>query len=151
VLIAALLALTTSAVITATPASAELSTGPLILHSDEFLDAGRAVLYMQADGNLVLYKDNHPVWDTATAGAGPDVYMAFQGDGNLVVYINSYPLWNSRTAGNYGSHLVITDDGNMIIKNAAGQWLWSTGTGDPLPPPPDPDPCPYPPYCDDGR
>ncbi|HEV8557116.1 MAG TPA: hypothetical protein VGR06_12055 [Actinophytocola sp.] len=151
VLMAALLALATSAVITAGTASADLFTGPIVLHADEHLDAGRAVLYMQYDGNLVLYKDNRAVWDTGTWGAGPQTYAAFQSDGNLVVYINQYALWNSRTCCNFGSQLVITDDGNMVIISASGRWLWSTATGDPSPPPPDPDPCPYPPYCDDGR
>jgi len=71
VLTAALLTLTTGAVITAGPASAEMSTGPIILHADEHLEVPRAMLYMQYDGNLVLYKDNRAVWDTGTWGVGP--------------------------------------------------------------------------------
>jgi hypothetical protein len=148
VLTTALLALTTSAVITAGSASAEMSTGPIILHADEHLDVARATLYMQYDGNLVLYKDNQPVWDSGTWGAGPDAYLAFQGDGNLVVYWNRFALWNSGTAGHPGSRLVLTDDGNLLVIAPNGV-AWQTYTGDPPPPPPDP--CPYPPYCDDGR
>jgi hypothetical protein len=134
----ALLALITGVVLSAGSASADVSTGPLTLTADQHLDSARAVLYMQYDGNLVLYKDNRAVWDTGTQGSGPESYMAFQDDGNLVVYWRRFALWNSHTDGNYGARLVLTDDGNLLIINASGRIVWETGTGDPLPPPPDP-------------
>jgi hypothetical protein len=133
-----LLALITGAVLTAGSASADVSTGPLTLTADQHLDSARAVLYLQYDGNLVLYKDNVPVWDTGTQGSGPESYMAFQGDGNLVVYWRHFALWNSQTNGNNGSRLLLTDDGNLLIINAANRVVWQTNTGDPQPPPPDP-------------
>ena len=136
-LLVALLAVTTGAAITAGPATADVVTGPLILTADQHLDSARATLYMQFDGNLVLYKDGRPVFDSGTAGAGPEAFMAFQGDGNLVVYWRQFPLWNSRTNGNDGSRLVLTDDGNLLIING-NQIVWETGTGDPTP---DPGPC----------
>jgi hypothetical protein len=146
-LVVALLALTAGLAVAAAPASAEVSTGPFTLTADQHIDSARAVLYMQYDGNLVLYKDDRPVWASGTNGSGPEAVAEFQGDGNLVVYWRRFALWNSGTAGG-GARLVLTDDGNLLIVRGFTV-VWQTYTGDP--PPPGPDPCPYPPYCDDGH
>jgi hypothetical protein len=45
----------------------------------------RAILRMQQDRNLVLYKDNHPAWQAPNAfGRGNTAIM--QDDGNFVLY-----------------------------------------------------------------
>jgi hypothetical protein len=56
------------------------------------------VLYMQADGNCVMFNDsggtNDPIWATHTEG-NDDAYLRVQDDGNVVVYtaLNA-PLWS---------------------------------------------------------
>jgi hypothetical protein len=84
---------------------------------------------MQYDGNLVLYKDNQPVWASGTNGSGPEAVAEFQGDGNLVVYWRRFALWNSGTAGG-GARLILTDDGNLLIVRGFTV-VWQTYTGDP--------------------
>src|SRR5689334_24125471 len=66
----ALLAVLTGVMLNAGSASASVSTGPVTLTADQHLDSARAVLYMQYDGNLVLYKDGLAYWASRTEGAG---------------------------------------------------------------------------------
>ncbi len=70
------------------------------------------ILYMQPDGNLVLYQYGTALWSSGTFGqncGSNQCYAVFQGDGNFVVYNGSTPLWNSQTGGNSGAHLILTD------------------------------------------
>jgi len=64
---------------------------------------GQAVLRLQEDGNLVLYKDCKPAWQAKDAY--PDGYRAIMHeDGNFVVYNQGdNPLWASNTDGNPGA------------------------------------------------
>ncbi len=128
-LVVALLALTTGLMIAAAPASAEVSTGPFTLTADQHIDSARAVLYMQYDGNLVLYKDNQAVWASGTNGSGPEAVAEFQGDGNLVVYAGQRrAVWASGSFGHDGSTLVLQGDANMVIVDRNGSPVWATGT-----------------------
>ena len=55
-------------------------------------------LFMQNDGNLVLYDNASPKWYTKTNGH-PGAYFILQNDGNAVVYSNkNKPLWATNTA-----------------------------------------------------
>lgn len=56
-------------------------------------------MYMQTDGNLVIY-----------TGLGR-------------------AIWNTNTWGNPGSTLAVQNDGNLVIYSPSGQPLWNTGTG----------------------
>ena len=50
----------------------------------------------------------------------------FQEDGNLVIYDTQKPIWDSHSVGKIGKYtLVVTDQGNAMIKDPAGQPLWS--------------------------
>jgi hypothetical protein len=57
-----------------------------------------AVLWMQSDGNLILYgTDTRPLMMSNTAG-NPDSTLIVQGDGNLVIYApgNRAIWWSNR-------------------------------------------------------
>ncbi|WP_380283733.1 hypothetical protein [Kitasatospora purpeofusca] len=86
---------------------------------------GRVVLAMQGDGNVVLYRDNKPLW--VAPGAMPDGNaLVMQGDGNLVVYSAAgTPLWNSRTGGRWGAELDIYNEG-LIAVALDGKALWTS-------------------------
>jgi hypothetical protein len=59
--------------------------------------AGKGYLFMQPDGDLVLYDAaNKPRWATGTNGRAVS-HVIMQPDGNLVVYRNKTPLWASDT------------------------------------------------------
>lgn len=59
--------------------------------------AGKGYLFMQPDGNLVLYDAaNRPRWATGTNGRAVS-HVIMQPDGNLVLYKNKTPLWASDT------------------------------------------------------
>jgi hypothetical protein len=62
---------------------------------------GGSTLFMQSDGNLVLYGGNREagfaVWDSKTSG-NPGAFLRVQDDGNAVVYSKAgVPLWASST------------------------------------------------------
>ena len=67
--------------------------------------AGKGYLFMQPDGNLVLYDAaNQPKWATGTSGKAAS-HVIMQPDGNLVIYNKKNPRWASNTqnvgAGGY--------------------------------------------------
>ena len=90
---------------------------------------GRAVLRLQQDRNLVLYKDNNPAFAAPNAfGRGNAAIM--QDDGNFVLYDeNGAPVWASNTAGFPGAYLSVQDDGNLVVYRN-GDALFATNTGD---------------------
>lgn len=90
---------------------------------------GRAILRLQEDRNLVLYKDNKAVFHAPHAlGRGNSAKM--QSDGNFVLYdLHNAPVWASNTAGSPGAYLAIQDDGNMVVYRKDGHPLWATNTG----------------------
>ncbi|WP_258725915.1 hypothetical protein [Cellulomonas sp. NS3] len=100
---------------------------------------GRALLTMQADGNLVLYEyfasgRRAHLWDSATAGS-PGAVAQLQEDGDLVVRRpDGYVLWDSGTAGTGGTggtggtELVVLDDGDLVLERPDGRRVWASGT-----------------------
>ncbi|MFE7568792.1 hypothetical protein ACFU76_17815 [Streptomyces sp. NPDC057539] len=90
---------------------------------------GRAILRVQSDGNVVLYKDNRAAWQA------PNVYpnadrLVMQEDGNLVVYNKAgKALWAAGT-WHKGRYLAVQDDGNVVVYNKSNQPVWATNTGD---------------------
>ncbi len=56
-----------------------------------------AFVFMQADGNLVLYNTHEDaIWDSGTSGDG-GASLAIQNDGNLVIYFFGHAVWDSGT------------------------------------------------------
>jgi hypothetical protein len=91
------------------------------------------ILVMQSSGVIEL-ADVTPSgevgkvqWSSEPKGKKPDGATAdLQEDGNLVIYEDQKPIWNSHTAGPRGRYtLTVTDPGNAIIKNPAGQPVWA--------------------------
>jgi hypothetical protein len=105
-----------------------LQNGPLYPgQSLQMADRSHQLL-MQADGNLVLYSNNHPVWATFTQGH-PGSFLVMQPDGNFVLYgPDLHPLWATWTNGNPGSRLMLQDDSNMVIYRPDGSWVWQSFT-----------------------
>jgi hypothetical protein len=89
-------------------------------------------LFMQPDGNLVLYKksDNRPVWSSGTYGKGVGPYrMTMQPDGNLVVYDSkNAAIWESGTYGKgVGPYKVtLLNQGYFTVSDRSGAILWSS-------------------------
>jgi hypothetical protein len=91
---------------------------------------GKTKLIMQADGNLVLYREDTGdwLWDTAT-DSRPVFRTIMQDDGNLVCYSrDGHAYWGSGTSGHPGSTLVLQDDGNLVIYTPQGNALWASNT-----------------------
>ncbi|MEW1718256.1 protein kinase [Streptomyces sp. NPDC093109] len=101
--------------------------GGLTLKVGEFIEAARAKLVMQADGNLVLFDENGEArWSNQMAGS--DYNTVFQTDGNLVTYDAAHQaMWASQTDGAENAVLELRADGNMVITKD-GQDLWQTDT-----------------------
>ncbi len=105
-------------------AGTELEGGSWLASSN-----GHYRLAMQADGNLVLYWEGHPLWASGTA-KHPGAVLEMQGDGNLVVYEGNRPIWSSGTdrGGNALYYLSLQDNGNVAIYSPARKPIWATNT-----------------------
>jgi hypothetical protein len=78
---------------------------------------GLYVLWMQDDGNVVLYEEatGRPLWATSTAGT-IDPALVMQEDGNFVLYDGAgTAVWHTGTHGNAGATMRVEDDGNVIV------------------------------------
>ena len=102
-----------------------LGSGQRLISAD-----GQYVLWMQGDGNLVVYAPgNRAIWASGTGVAGSDLQM--QGDGNLVIYtppqLNRVAVWASGTSGSL--RLELQNDGNFVLYATSGHAArWSGAT-----------------------
>lgn len=82
-------------------------------------------LTMQADGNLVVYRGNSPVWATMTSLENS--YMRVQPDGNVVLYApENDPLWNTGTYHSGNTTPKLQDDGNLVVYRSDGLAIWDS-------------------------
>jgi hypothetical protein len=89
---------------------------------------GRAILRLQEDGNLVLYKNSKAVWQAPHAVNLGD-HARMQDDGNFVLYDrHKETVWASNTSAYPGAYLAIQDDGNVVIYDKHRQPRWTTNT-----------------------
>ncbi|OWA54556.1 hypothetical protein BV898_18956 [Hypsibius exemplaris] len=92
-----------------------------------------AKLLMQADGNLVVYRqcDRQAIWSSGTNSDNSRVQpVRMQADGNLVIYdIDDHVLWASVTYGKRfaGARLRLEDTGSLCIEQNRGLCLWRSG------------------------
>ncbi|GAA0524202.1 hypothetical protein GCM10010172_00760 [Paractinoplanes ferrugineus] len=96
------------------------------LHESEGLHSsdGRFYLWMQADGNFVLYDNGVAVWETNTDG-NPGSSVVMQADGNLVVYKpDETPIWHTNTWGTTADRLVLYDNGDLLLLDPTGKIVW---------------------------
>ncbi|GLZ78917.1 hypothetical protein Afil01_37240 [Actinorhabdospora filicis] len=133
--VTAVLALIAALFVLTVPAPAQASTAcgytwyaTTYFDPDDHFTGCKGTLWMQLDGNLVIYHEyGYPLWASNTAGHDY-AYAAFQTDGNLVVYsATGSPLWASNTRAP-GGRLVYQDDGNLVIYNRYGTAVWATNT-----------------------
>jgi len=91
---------------------------------------GQFRLYMQLDGNLVMYTaSGRPLWASGTDGH-PGAFALMQTDGNFVVYsARDWPLWATATDGHPGSWLSVQADANVVVYDSKGT-LWSAKSVD---------------------
>ncbi len=88
---------------------------------------GKYVLYMQQDGNLVVYDRNTVATWNSTTFDRSQLYLIMQGDGNLVIYTGSgQPIWHTNTWGNPGAYAELTNDGKLRVRKPDGTQLWSS-------------------------
>lgn len=119
---------------TATTSYVDSSSGPAIWNPDVVIRNGQGFtsgngtnfLVMQADGNLVLYRNGVANWSTGTGGR-TGAWAVMQTDGNLVVYsATNTPLWASNTGGHPGLATHVQDNGDVVIAANVARWASNT-------------------------
>jgi beta-glucosidase/6-phospho-beta-glucosidase/beta-galactosidase/lysophospholipase L1-like esterase len=115
-----------------------LQEGQQLNSNDKLVSSnGRYILWMQPDGNLVLYHDwidaSTAYWATDTWGQ-PDnerpTYALMQKDAHFVLYdVNDVPRWASGTwgPGYVAPYIVLQDDGNLVIFHDGTRPVWASG------------------------
>lgn len=113
------------------PAGGSLNVGDSLVSPN-----GQYSVIQQADGNLVLYRDEdgQALWASGQAQR-PVTNTVMQGDGNMVSYSSDgKPFWASCTNGHEGARAVLQDDGNFVVYDPADNPLWASRTDQPLSP-----------------
>lgn len=107
----------------------ELQAGQFIVASQAIRSAdGRFSLFVQLDGNVVLYGPAGALWVAPYTWGRGSTTLTMQTDGNLTVRGPENELiWQSGTGGNPGAWFVVQDDGNLVIYSG---WtaIWNSGT-----------------------
>ncbi|WP_412738360.1 LamG-like jellyroll fold domain-containing protein [Krasilnikovia sp. MM14-A1259] len=96
------------------------------LNQDQVLqsDNGEYQLWMQNDGNFVLYHEGSAVWSSNTWG-NPGAHVIMQPDGNLVIYrSDGVAIWATNTERTAASRLVLYDNGDLLLLDPSGQVIW---------------------------
>ncbi|MEV4352655.1 hypothetical protein AB0J83_50030 [Actinoplanes sp. NPDC049596] len=78
---------------------------------------GRFELWLQGDGNLVLYQGPTVLWKVVNLKA---VRLTNQPDGSLALFdVNNKKVWSTPTAGKGTSNLIMQNDGNLVLYPSA--------------------------------
>lgn len=87
---------------------------------------GRYTLWLQIDGNTVLYgPSGRALWANYRYATN---FVIMQGDGNFVSYTDGgSPTWASNTGGRGAGTLVVQNDGNLVVY-AGGRAVWASNT-----------------------
>ncbi|MFB9369000.1 hypothetical protein [Kitasatospora albolonga] len=87
------------------------------------------VLTQQADGNPVLADAGRALWSAGTWGhPGAYLFVQSDGN-VVVYDDTARPLWSTRTWGHQGAYLVVQTDGDLVLYDADGVVpLWASGT-----------------------
>ncbi|WP_113673788.1 hypothetical protein [Vallitalea guaymasensis] len=99
-------------------------------------------LFMQHDGNLVLYDEKHePLWATNTNGYGGVnhiIVFQFYGGGLALKDLMHDPhsdfhkIWErkfqKKSVWKPHRRLVLQDDGNLVVYDKNNKAIWATGT-----------------------
>jgi|GEM_PF-473175 len=93
---------------------------------------GRFQLYLQDDGNMILYDGNTITWTSRSEGHTPSVATVLA-DGSFVILDQAGKiLWSTGTAGAAGGKaLIVQNDGNLVLYNsptAPNAPVWSSNT-----------------------
>ena len=99
-----------------------------VLRRNMYLSSGdgRYRLWLQSDGNFVLYgPSGRALWAN---GRFNTAFIIMQGDGNLVGYTDSgVPTWASNSARSGGNRLVVQNNGNVVIYSST-RAVWASNT-----------------------
>lgn len=78
------------------------------------------------DQGVTLLMNGQQLWN---GYAFKPVSAVMGAEGNFVQYWYDGPRgWRSNTAGNYGSRLLLQNDGNLVIYNSANTPIWASNT-----------------------
>jgi surface antigen len=101
------------------------------LYANQYLKSsdGRYVLYMQQDGNLVLWSPGGRIlWTSGSGGRTGVVGVLQQDDGNLVIYGNG-AIWATNKLSSGTFEMILQDDGNLVVYNTTnGAAIWASNT-----------------------
>lgn len=91
---------------------------------------GKFELFLQNDGNLVLYKQGRAIWALNRYRPYGVVRKAvMQTDGNFVLYEGSKVIWATNTyRSNRDAYLVLQNDGNLVMYRKTGGAIWASNT-----------------------
>lgn len=117
----------------------KMTPGMTLAVDDKLVSAnGKFTLWMQSDGNLVLYHNVSsspvPYWASDTEWGPIDQHpksLTFQADAQMVLKDDSGILrWSSGTWGPFEDpFMVLQDDGNLVIYDKYAQPIWASGVG----------------------
>jgi hypothetical protein len=112
--------------------SAQLDLNQQLNVNDKLVaDNEKTTLILQADGNLVLYRnyDGSALWASNTAGPWV-THAIMQPDGNFVCCDDIGTIfWSSGMQGQPVAWLQLQDDGNLaVLKDGDGSALWASMT-----------------------
>jgi hypothetical protein len=85
-------------------------------------------LYMQGDGNLVLYHVDTVHWASNTnTYTGKHPRLQLLTTGNLRINTDVGVVWQTNTSGT-NNKFYLQADGNLVVKSSAGAVLWAAGS-----------------------